>query len=65
MVRGKRLSFHLNQVACFNKGKIGKALQFGRVFQIGRIAGNFLVVGKCTSVRMDDKKSLQPMIKIH
>lgn len=62
---GKRLSFHLTQVACFNKGKLGKGLQFGRTFQLGRIAGNFLIVGKCTSVRMGDKESLQPMIKTH
>ncbi len=62
---GKRLSFHLNQVACFNKGKLGKGLQFGRAFQLGRIAGNFLVVGKCTTIRMNDKDSLQPMIKMH
>jgi hypothetical protein len=62
---GKRLSFHLAQVACFNKGKLGKGLQFGRAFQLGRIAGNFLIVGKCTSVRMDDKESLRPMIEIH
>jgi hypothetical protein len=65
MVTGKKLSFHLNQVACFNKGKIGKGLQFGRAFQLGRIAGNFLIVGKCTSVRMNDKESLQPMIEMH
>lgn len=62
---GKRLSFHLTQVSCFNKGKLGKGLQFGRAFQLGRIAGNFLVVEKCTSVRMDDKESLRPMIKTH
>ena len=65
MQTGKCLSFHLNQVACFNKGKLGKGLQFGRAFQLGRIAGNFLIVGKCNSVRMDDKESLQPMIKMH
>jgi len=62
---GKRLSFHLTQVSCFNKGKLGKGLQFGRAFQLGRIAGNFLIVEKCTSVRMDDKESLRPMIKTH
>ena len=65
MQAGKRLSFHLCQVACFNKGKLGKGLQFGRVFQLGRIGGNFLIVEKCTSVRMDDKASLQPMLKTH
>ena len=65
MQAGKRLSFHLKQIACFNKGKLGKGLQFGRAFQLGRIAGNFLIVEKCTSVRMNDKESLQPMIKTH
>ena len=64
MVTGKRLSFHLDQVCCFNKGKI-KGLQFGRAFQLGRLNGNFLIVGKNTSIRMDDKTSLKPMFKTH
>ena len=42
-VSGKALSFHLKEVACFSKGKAGKKYQFGRVFQLGRIAGNFLI----------------------
>jgi IS5 family transposase len=56
MKAGKMMAFHLNEVACFNKGKLGKPLEFGRAFQLGRLAGNFLIVGKCRSVRMDDKK---------
>ena len=64
MAIGKRLSFHLDQASCFNKGKI-KGLQFGRAFQIGRIGGNFLIVGKNTSIRMDDKASLKPMFETH
>jgi hypothetical protein len=43
----------------WDKGKIGKRLQFGR------IAGQFLILDKSKSVRMDDKESLQPMIKVH
>lgn len=64
MVAGKKLSFHLDQVCCFNKGKI-KGLQFGRGFQLGRLSGNFLIVGNNTSVRMNDKSSVKPMIEIH
>lgn len=65
MVPTKILSFHLKEVACFTKGKLGKKYQFGRAVQLGRIEGNFFFVGKCTSVQMPDKKSLIPMIKEH
>lgn len=63
IVSTKRMSFHLKQVACFTKGKLGKKYQFGRAFQLGRIGGNFLMVGKCTSMQMPDKKSVAPMIQ--
>ena len=62
---GKRLSFHLNEVECFNKGKDHKRYEFGRTFQLGRIGGNFMIVGECTTTRMDDKKSLKPMLDQH
>jgi len=62
---GKKLSFHLNEVECFNKGKAHKKYEFGRAFQLGRIGGNFLFVGSCTSIRMDDKKSVEPMLAEH
>ena len=65
MKPGKTLAFHLNEVACFNKGKLGKMIEFGRAFQLGRLGGNFLVVGECSSVRMDDKQSVKPMIETH
>ncbi len=65
MVPDKLLSFHLNEVKCFTKGKIGKKYQFGRVFQLGRIKGNFLFVEKCTDPVMSDKKALKPMIITH
>ena len=64
-ITNKRLSFHLNQVECFSKGKAHKKYEFGRAFQLGRIDGNFLFVGSCTSVRMDDKKSVIPLIGEH
>ena len=39
---GKRLSHHLKEVVCISKGKPGKPFEFGRIFQIGRMAGNFV-----------------------
>lgn len=62
---GKRLSFHLTEVACIKKGKAGKDHEFGRTFQLGRIGGNFLIAFSSTSVRMDDKSSLIPVIEEH
>lgn len=58
----KRLSFHLNEVCCFNKKKEHKKYEFGRAFQLVRLAGNFLFVAKSQDVRMDDKKSLLPVV---
>jgi transposase, IS5 family len=62
---GKILSFHAHQVACVKKGKAGKDKEFGRVFQLGRIGGNFLLAFTCNSVRMDDKHSLLPAVREH
>jgi IS5 family transposase len=62
---GKILSFHAHQVACIKKGKAGKEKEFGRVFQLGRIGGNFLIAFACTSVRMNDKQSLLPAVNEH
>ncbi len=61
----KALSFHAKAVSCFNKGKVPKRLQFGRAFQLGRIGGNFIIVGACTSLRMEDTASVRPMISEH
>jgi len=61
----KKLSFHLNEVECFSKGKAHKKHEFGRAFQLARIGGNFLIIAACTSVRMDDKKSVAPMLAEH
>ena len=44
------------------KGKVGKSKEFGRVFQLGRIKGNFLFVMPSTSIRMNDKQSLSQML---
>jgi len=62
---GKILSFHAKQLACISKGKVGKALEFGRVFQIARIGGNFLYTIECSSVRMNDKASFSELVANH
>ena len=62
---GKLLAWHLKEFTCIKKGKIGKDKEFGRVFQLGRIKGNFLFVGKSTSIRMEDAASLLPMVEEH
>lgn len=65
MATGKALSFHLNEVTCFCKGKLGKRYEFGRAFQLARLTGNFLIVSQCTSVTMPDKKTLLNVICEH
>ena len=62
---GKILAFHCAAVACIRKGKVGKENEFGRVFQVGRSGGNFLLVGACTSLRMEDPGALCPMLGEH
>lgn len=62
---GKILSLHAEEVACIPKKKAGKPHEFGRVFQLGRIGGNFLIAFTSTSVRMEDKPSLIPVIEEH
>ncbi len=59
------MSMHAYEVACFNKGKLNKGLQFGRAYQLGRIGNNFVVVGECTSTRMPDASSLPAMVTLH
>ncbi len=65
MVPDKILSFHLNEVCCFTKNKPGQKYQFGRVFQLARIKGNFLISGKCDIPNLSDKKSIQLMLSTH
>lgn len=62
---GKLLSFGMKDVICISKGKASKSVEFGRVFQMGRMAGNFLVCYTCTSLRMPDKVSLKPILLEH
>ncbi len=62
-LKDKVLSFHAKELAFFNKQKENKKYQIGRAFQLGRIGGNFMIVGTSTSVTMNDKKSVIPMIE--
>ena len=62
---GKLLAFHAKEVVCIKKGKIGKDKEFGRVFQLGRIKGNFMFVLASTTLRMEDKHSFIPMLAEH
>ncbi len=62
---GKALAFHARDVACIRKGKVGKENEFGRVFQLGRIKGNFLFILASNSLRMEDKHSFVSMLAEH
>ena len=61
----KRLSFHLSEVSCFNKNKEHKRYEFGRGFQLVRLAGNVLFIQKSSTVRMEDKETLGAVIETH
>jgi IS5 family transposase len=65
MKTGKILSFHLKEVACIMKGKVGKDKEFGRVFQLMRIGGNFILPLPAKAARSEDKKSIEPMLGEH
>ena len=62
---GKLFSWKMREVVCVMKGKLGKDKEFGRVFQLGRIGGNFLVPYTCTSLRMMDKECLPQILQEH
>ncbi|MEK7484840.1 MAG: hypothetical protein AABZ60_10975, partial [Planctomycetota bacterium] len=64
MKKGKILSLNLTAVACISKGKLDKKYEFGRQVQVGRIGGNYLLP-LSTQVKMEDKKSLVPMVENH
>jgi len=65
MIPDKILSFHLNQVKCFTKEKPGKKYQFGRVFQLARVKGNFLFASKLDEVDVSDKHAIEPILQTH
>lgn len=52
VVNLKILSLHAYDVGIFNKNKLNRPAEYGRAYQLGRIGGNFLFVGRCDSVYM-------------
>ena len=62
---GKRLSFHAGEVACISKGKAGKPHEFGRVVQLMRTGGNFLLALCNNQVNLSDKKAIRPLLELH
>lgn len=62
--KGKALSLHAHEVGCITKGKVNKKHEFGRVFQLGRLGGNFLIA-LCSGVNLADKKAIKPMLEKH
>jgi IS5 family transposase len=65
MKTGKRLSLHLDAVKCITKNKIGKKHQFGRVFQLARLFGNFAIVLENTDLYMSDKFAITQVLEEH
>ncbi len=63
--RTKPLSLHTKAIACVTKGKLGKPFEFGRVFQLGRISGNFLFIAKAQTLLESDKSAVGRMIHLH
>ena len=62
---GKILSFHAKELTCIKKGKLGKEHEFGRVFQLGRIKGNFLFALQSHCVAMNDKTCFVSLLEDH
>jgi hypothetical protein len=60
-----RFSLHASDVACFSKGKAHKKYEFGRAFQLARIAGNFVFALPSSDIRMDDKQAIKKLIIEH
>ena len=65
MIPTKIMSLYAEKVACIIKGKLGKPMEFGRVFQIARIPGNFLLIGKAQSLREEDTQAVPQMLQAH
>lgn len=65
MKPGKILAFYLKHVGYLKKGKIGEGKKFGRIFQLGRTGGNFLVAMtmKLENIYQEDKTSLLEFIR--
>lgn len=65
MVPTKILSLHAKAVVCVSKGKLGKAHEFGRVFQLARLPGNFLLIAQANSLHESDKHAVPKVLYGH
>lgn len=65
MVPTKILSLHAEAVACIKKGKLGKPFEFGRVYQLARLPGNFMMILKAQTLREDDKVAIPRALEAH
>jgi transposase, IS5 family len=63
--RAKPLALHAKELACIKKGKLGKPFSFGRVFQLGRVEGNFMFIAKAKTIHESDKTAVGRMIAVH
>ncbi len=60
------LSIHLDKVAIFVKGRNHwQKVKYGRQYQIGRIGGNYCIIGESFYARNSDKTALKEMIEEH
>ncbi|MBY0545586.1 MAG: transposase [Gammaproteobacteria bacterium] len=58
-------SLSKDAVSAFNKNKLNRGVEYGRAYQLGRIGGNFMLVGECETLRMPDAASLPAMVELH
>lgn len=58
-------ALHCQAITCINKNKPNKKKYYGRVFQLGRIGGNFLITQQCEALHMPDAGSLPGMVNEH
>ena len=62
---GKVMSFSLSRVRCIRKGKLGKPNEFGAVYHLVRLGGNFMMVLKALSCVEPDKAVIPRVVYAH
>ncbi len=62
----KLLSLHMQEIDIFAKGRaLRMKVKYGRQWQLGRIGGNFLIIGESDGARCGDHQSVASMISLH
>jgi transposase, IS5 family len=62
---GKIMSFTLSRVKCVRKGKLGKPNEFGAVYHLARLGGNFMMILKALACVEPDKAVLPRVVYAH